>query len=195
MRHPQVFASIDQEILLRILGKHISDRDTLWLLSEVIGSFKTAPGTGLPLGNLTSQLLVNVYMNEFDKYVKYELRRKYYVRYADDFVFLSESRTALEELIPVIANFLEEKLKLSLHPNKVYIKSWASGVDFLGWVSFPDHRVLRSATKRRMLKNIAGEPKEATIASYLGMLQHGNAKKLEDIVGASTQDKEKIKKK
>src|SRR3989338_9136715 len=85
------FASIDHEILKDILAKHIGDKDILWLLSQVINSFSSNPhmsdmwGRGLPLGNLTSQLLVNVYMNEFDQFMKRELKIKYYIRYADDF--------------------------------------------------------------------------------------------------------------
>ena len=172
------FASTDQATLMRIIGRHISDLDVAWLLEKVIGSFENAPGKGLPLGNLTSQLLVNVYMNEFDRFVKHGLREKYYVRYADDFVFLCENHYHLEALISRISNFLDQELKLSLHPRKVKIKTWASGVDFLGWVCFPDHKVLRTTTKRRMLKRIARNPSDTTVASYLGMLKHGNAEKL-----------------
>jgi len=173
------FASIDQTTLMQILARHISDQDVLWLLRRVIGSFESNPGKGLPLGNLTSQLLVNIYMNEFDQYAKHVLRAKYYVRYADDFLFLSDDKGTLEGLLPSISGYLGKELKLSLHPRKVSIRTWASGVDFLGWVSFPDHKVLRPATKRRMLKRIAQNPKESTINSYLGMLRHGNAKELE----------------
>lgn len=175
------FASIDHVVLFGILEKHISDNDTLWLLKQVIGSFNTEGkvGVGLPLGNLTSQLLVNIYMNEFDQYVKHELKIKYYIRYADDFVFLSEDKNTLEQLVPKISQFLEEKLKLSLHPNKVFIKTFASGVDFLGWVHFSKHRVLRTATKKRMWRNILTEDcKKETIQSYLGILSHGNTKNL-----------------
>ena len=178
------FASIDHGILKAILAKHIADADLLWLIGQVIDSFhlEGALGIGLPLGNLTSQLFVNVYMNEFDQFVKRELKVGPYIRYADDFVFLSENKTALQEIIPVVSSFLNERLKLSMHPNKVFIKSWASGMDFLGWVSFPDHRVLRTITKRRMIKHITQNSKEPTISSYLGMLRHGNAKKLESVV-------------
>ncbi len=172
------FASIDHAALMRIVGKHIPERDTLWLLQKVIGSFESAPGKGLPLGNLTSQLLVNVYMNKFDQYVKHRLREKYYVRYADDFMFLKTGKEKAEALVPQIRKFLRETLKLSLHPHKVTIKTWASGVDFLGWVCFPYHRVLRTTTKRRMMKRVVQNPKKPTINSYLGMLQHGNARKL-----------------
>lgn len=174
------FASIDQKILIEIVSGYIPDPDIRWLIGRVIGSFDSGvPGRGLPLGNLTSQLLVNVYMNEFDQFVKHRLKAKYYVRYADDFVVMSTDREWLEGLIPRIAQFLDERLSLSLHPDKVYIKTLASGVDYLGWVHFPDHRVLRTTTKRRMFKRIEQtERKKGTIESYLGLISHGNAKKL-----------------
>src|SRR3989344_5502268 len=75
------FANIDHDVLKKILSRFNLDSGTLWLLGQVIDSFHQ----GLPLGNLTSQLLVNVYMNEFDQYMKRELKVKYYIRYADDF--------------------------------------------------------------------------------------------------------------
>jgi RNA-directed DNA polymerase len=175
------FANIDHEVLKRILEKHIKDRDILWLLSRVIDSFSARQDlaeVGLPLGNLTSQLLVNVYMNEFDQFMKRELKVEYYIRYADDFVILSENKDYLEKLLSQISDFLEHKLKLQLHPDKVYIKTIASGVDFLGWVAFPYHRVLRTSTKRRMLKNLESNPSETSRQSYLGMLGWGNGYKL-----------------
>jgi len=137
-------------------------------------------GVGLPLGNLTSQLLVNIYMNEFDEFVKHNIKAKYCLRYADDFVFLSENREWLEQQIPVIAEFLSEKLKLALNPDKVFIKTFASGVDFLGWVHFPDHRVLRTATKRLMVQRLAETCAPETIASYRGLLCHGNTHKIQN---------------
>jgi RNA-directed DNA polymerase len=119
-------------------------------------------------------------MNQFDQFVKQELEEKYYIRYADDFVFLSTSKLYLECLLPIVEDFLCKKLRLRLHPEKIFLQTLTSGIDFLGWVHFPDHRVLRTATKRRMLRNLAGEPSEATRASYLGMLGHGNAQGLYD---------------
>src|SRR3989338_49385 len=86
------FANIDHLVLKNILANYISDRDILWLLGKVIYSFKVKPKTGLPLGNLTSQLLVNIYMNELDQFMKHKLKGRYYIRYADDFVILSENR-------------------------------------------------------------------------------------------------------
>lgn len=173
------FASINHQILKNILEKHIEDRNILQLLGEVIDSFNTKDkvGVGIPLGNLTSQLFANIYMNELDQFMKHRIGAKNYIRYADDFVILSEDRNCLLEILPAIENFLHERLKLLLHPDKVFIKTFASGVDFLGWVHFPNHRVLRTASKKRMLKKIKRSPAREPLYSYFGFLKHGNAKK------------------
>ena len=179
------FASVDQKILMNIIVRYIADADIVWLIGQVVRSFNSGTrGKGLPLGNLTSQLLVNVYMNEFDQFAKHKLKAKYYVRYADDFVFLSDDKKHLESLIPRISEFLESRLALSLHHDKLLIKTLASGVDFLGWVQFPDHRVLRTTTKRKMLREVRNKSdKPETMQSYLGLLSHGNAKKLQSRIG------------
>lgn len=176
------FASIDQLVLKNILNRDIQDPSILWLLGQVIDSFQTenSLALGLPLGNLTSQLLVNVYMNEFDQFVKHVLKIKHYIRYADDFVILSTDKDYLVDLLSKISIFLREKLKLTLHPNKVSIKTLASGIDFLGWVNFPKHRVLRTSTKRRMLKHIKQSPTEVMLNSCLGLIKHGNTLKLRE---------------
>lgn len=173
------FASIDQRILLSTVERYIPDNRICALIKNVVESFSsTQMGKGLPLGNLTSQLLVNIYMNEFDQFAKHTLKAKYYIRYSDDFVILSTNRTWLVSLLPRIRDFLYDHLALEMHPNKVSINTIASGIDFLGWVHFPDHRVLRTSTKWRMLRVVSGNPSEATVASYRGMLSHGNAEKL-----------------
>ncbi len=174
------FASIDQMALMNILRSYIPDEDILWLIGRVVGSFhSTAPGKGLPLGNLTSQLLVNVYMNEFDQFVKHTLKAKHYIRYADDFATFSCDRDWLIQTLSYMKVFLHVHLKLELHPHKVSIATLTSGIDFLGWVHFPDYRVLRAATKRRMFRTVqAKEGKRETVQSYLGLLSHGNAEKL-----------------
>lgn len=199
------FANIDHEILLDILREYISDKDILWLLEGVISSFNTLiphpnpllkkergiKEVGLPLGNLTSQLFVNIYMNRFDQFAKHKLKAKYYIRYADDFVFLSQDRIWLENLIPKICKFLKEELKLELHPDKVFIKTFSSGVDFLGMINFSHYKILRTKTKKRMFKklskrhkelqkgDISKESFEQSLRSYLGILKHCNGKKME----------------
>ena len=117
--------------------------------------------------------------------VKHKLKAKYYIRYADDFVIFSHDKAWLEEVLPRIADFLKERLKLQIHPDKIYLKTLASGVDFLGWVHFPDHRVLRTTTKRRIIKNLKISQKTETIASYLGLLKHGNTNKLKNMIKSS----------
>ena len=118
-------------------------------------------------------------MNEFDQFVKHDLKAKYYIRYADDFVVMSENKAWLQEILILIRDFLHERLALELHPNKISIKTFASGIDFLGWVHFPDHSVLRTVTKKRMLKRLKSDHKKSGIVqSYLGLLGYGNTEKL-----------------
>jgi retron-type reverse transcriptase len=174
------FANIDHKILKDILAKHIKDKNVLWLLAQIIDSFNTEKknGVGLPLGNLTSQLFVNIYMNEFDQFMKHNLKVKYYIRYADDFIILHTNKSYLEEVVSIIFKFLKEQLMLDLHSDKVFIKTLFSGIDFLGWINFYHHRILRTATKHRMLRNINDKLKPESIASYLGLLSHGNTYEL-----------------
>jgi RNA-directed DNA polymerase len=184
------FASIDHKILIEIIKDYIPDKDICSLMSEIVGSFySTREGVGLPLGNLTSQLLVNIYMNKLDQFMKHKVKAKYYIRYADDFVIISKDKKCLEEMIPVIRDFLFSKLRLELHPNKISISTIASGVDFLGWVHFTDHRVIRTVTKKRMMRGIINKKgKEETVQSYLGMLGKGNTNKLRNKVQLLVED-------
>lgn len=174
------FATINHEVLKDILRRHVEDENILWLLDNIIDSFHAENGTnvGLPLGNVTSQLLINVYMNEFDQFLKRKLKVRYCIRYADDFVILSENKEYLVNLIPGITEFLKTNLTLSLNYKKVFIQPLSCGVDFLGWVHFPHHRVLRTTTKRRMFKRLKQNSSKQTLASYLGLLKHGNTYKL-----------------
>lgn len=182
----QFFASIDHTTLFSILGEYISDTNIMRLLENIIGSFNTEGKlmVGLPLGNLTSQLFANVYMNRFDHWVKHRLKVKCYARYADDTVFMSHDKVWLKNSIPLIQNFLQTNLQLSLHPKKILLKTVASGMDFLGWVHFQDHRVLRTKTKQRMMRNIRLVVSEESLQSYLGLLSYGNTTTLrQDVVG------------
>jgi len=184
------FDSIDHHILLSIIEKRIKDPDVMWLLKEIIKSFESGRSAvravGIPIGNLTSQLFANVYMNEFDQFMKHELRVKYYARYTDDFIIVSEDKQYLEHLLPLISQFLKDTLALELHPNKSILLSICQGIDFLGYVVFPHHRLLRTKTKRRLMKKMKQRMKQyeekiisyntfnASLQSYLGMFSHAN---------------------
>ena len=168
------FASIDHQILKKIIGRHITCPKFIQVIHAVIDSFSK----GIPLGNLTSQLFINLYLNEFDQRIKRVLKVSKYIRYADDFAIFSRDREWLESLIPKIKIFLADDLKLELHPDKVYIKTASSGVDFLGWVHFEKHRILRTNTKIRMYQTIFPDTKPEVIASYLGLLSYGDTYKI-----------------
>jgi hypothetical protein len=123
---------------------------------------------GIPIGNLTSQLFANVYLNELDKFVKQVLQERFYIRYCDDFVILSQNINHLLGLIKKINQFLQTELKLALHKDKVIIRKLNHGVDFLGYVILPHHKVLRTKTKRRMLLRANAE----NFSSYSGLLKY-----------------------
>ncbi len=188
------FANIDHEILISLLREYIPDENIIALLKNVIDSFSSTKErkVGLPLGNLTSQLFVNVYMNKFDQFVKHRLKAKGYIRYSDDFVLLSENKKWLENQIMPIKQFLSAGLKLELHPDKISVSTVPSGVDFLGMVNFASYRILRTKTKKRMLKKVKKkfegirnetltlESFNQMIQSYSGMLEHCNGRYIKD---------------
>ena len=177
------FDSVDHGILLSILGKRVRG-EVFSVLEQVVRSFEIRPGKGIPLGNLTSQLFSNVYLDRLDQFVKRELKVKSYLRYADDFVLVSHDRAYLEGLLPRIEEFLGGELKLELHARKVIFRRWRQGIDFLGYISFPNHTLLRHRTRQRMLRNtsrqvgrlaagkIAPDRLDRTLESYYGMLRH-----------------------
>jgi len=152
------FASINQQILFQLIKKKIANPKVLALLQIIISSYRNPvqqdPNNpkGIPIGNLTSQLFANIYLNEFDHYVKQTLRRKYYLRYVDDFIILGESKNDLKRVYRAITQFLKNRLCLELHPKKVRIFPTCLGVDFVGYVVFPDHIRLRSKNVRRFKK-------------------------------------------
>ncbi|MFO0862584.1 MAG: reverse transcriptase/maturase family protein [Candidatus Saccharibacteria bacterium] len=187
------FASVDQDILFGILQKRIQDEDMMSLLNKIVYSFKKEanPYKGLPIGNLTSQLFANIYMNELDQFVKHQLRVEYYVRYTDDFIIVSDNTDYLQALLPKIRQFLNDTLLLELHPNKISIRKFRQGIDFLGYVVLPHYSVLRTKTKRRILSKLdnniqclkSGAVSEGyfhqSLQSYLGVLFHANSYNVE----------------
>lgn len=177
------FYSINQDILINLIKRKIKDENVIWLVEKIIKSFPK----GLPLGNITSQLFANVYLNELDQFIKHKLKIKYYIRYCDDFVILSRDKIYLENLVHKINEFLKNNLKLSLHPDKISIGGYYKGIDFLGYVSFPYFKILRVKTKKRIVKRIkklidigSRTNFEQTIQSYLGILKHCNSYKIKD---------------
>ncbi len=142
------FENISHKRLLEILQIKIEDHRTLLIIERIIQNYHTSPERGMPLGNLTSQFLANVYLHELDIYVKHTLRAKYYIRYVDDFVILHPSRIQLEHHRVQIESFLQNTLSLQLHSEKSKILPVHRGVDFLGFRCFAHTRLLRKRNMR-----------------------------------------------
>lgn len=178
------FANVDHQSLLELLQTKIKNKDIIWLLSQVIHSFKSdqGEGKGIHLGNLTSQVFANIYMNELDQFIKQYLRIKYYIRYADDFVILVANKKQFDLYINLIKEFLMQQLKLELHPKKVIIRKLDWGIDFLGYVVLPHCILPRTKTKKRIFTKletrITDENFNQSLQSYLGYLGHANSFKL-----------------
>lgn len=178
------FDNIDHKILFAIIKRKVTDPDILSLIHMILESFETKPGIGLPLGNVTSQLFANVYLNELDQFVKHTLKAKYYLRYCDDFIILGTDKDLLRKHVQDIGIFLQEKLHLFLHPHKIIMRKCNQGIDFLGYVVLSQRITLRTKTKKRILKKvrliqaqvnrdlITPETFNHTMQSYLGMLTH-----------------------
>jgi len=189
------FDTVDHSILTGIFKRRIKDEKTLWLLREIVDSFSSAHSDifyakGVPIGNLTSQLFANIYLNEFDQFVKNELRVKNYARYTDDFVIVSNDETYLRDILKPISVFLKDHLALDLHPKKISIRKYHQGVDFLGYIALSHYRSIRQKTKKRIFKKLrkrvteykAGARNENSLnqclQSYLGVLAHADTYKL-----------------
>jgi RNA-directed DNA polymerase len=189
------FDTIDHSILLSLIKKKIKDQNILWLMEEIIESFSSEYSNlftqvGVPIGNLTSQLFANIYMNEFDQFMKQKLKVKNYCRYTDDFLVISNNKEYLGNLVRVISDFLEEHLKLKLHPHKIELLKAFQGVDFLGYVMHPHYRSMRKRTLKRVQRKlkdkfvlykrdiISKDSFKQTFASYLGVLSHADTYRL-----------------
>ena len=185
------FDSVDHKILFGILRRKISDEDILWLLREII----TSNQKGIPIGNLTSQLFANVYLNELDHFIKRVLHKKYYIRYMDDFLILGLDKKRLHEDKKRIQIFLCNNLKLIMHPKKAEIFPIDTGIDFLGYVIYDHKRFLRKSTVKRFIKKKRncermvknGKLTEAslknTVASWRGYASFADSYKLMEKLG------------
>lgn len=162
------FEEVNKDQLLEILEQKISDVRTMNLLRKIIGSFPK----GIPLGNLTSQLFANIYLNPFDQFVKHHLKVRHYLRYCDDMLLSDIRPDSLLERLPIIQKFLFDELCLTLHPKKISLKKYHEGVDVLGYICFPHYRILRLKTQKRMFRRISKKNR----SSYFGLLKHARAR-------------------
>lgn len=176
------FQSVSHDILKAEIRRYISDKALLKILDRIIdhnGIFP--PGVGIPVGNLTSQLFANVYLNKLDQFVKHELKVKYYVRYMDDFIILSEDPAELRRLLAIIEEFLRRELRLELNP-KTTILAAKNGINFVGYIHYKDHKKIRKDARRRLTKLLkafeTGEVEleyfDRSIESRFGHMEHAD---------------------
>jgi len=170
------YPNIDHRILKQLLRRKIKDVDLLWLLD---GTIDSAPG--LPIGNYLSQYFANFYLTYFDHWIKETKQVKYYFRYADDLVILSDSKAYLHQLLVDIKKYLHHNLKLEVKGNhQVFPISVKNGryLDFLGYGYYHTHTRLRKRTKQNFARKVAKGISMASRASYYGWTKHCNAKHL-----------------
>lgn len=203
------FYRIDHNVLMGILERIIKDRGLLWILHEIIYSDHdfgistddydfSGPrisGVGMPIGNLSSQMFANLYLNEADQFAKHVLKCRYYLRYMDDIVVVSNDREYLKMVWREMEDFLRERLSLKLN-RKTSIRSETQGVDFCGYRVWRDHIRLRKKSALKMKHRLRwlrkayskGEPGVTvqsvrdTLMSYLGMLQHCDGYRLRESI-------------
>jgi retron-type reverse transcriptase len=146
------FDSIDHEVLFGLIEKKVDDLPTRRLIRPIIDSAHADTGVGIPIGNLTSQLFANIYLNELDQFVKHTLHATRYIRYMDDFSILETDKRVLANYREAIEHFVAERLHLRLHPRKSTIAPIRLGIDFLGYRLFEHHTRLRASTVKRFVK-------------------------------------------
>ena len=145
------FQNIGKEILYEILKKKINDKKLLWLLKEII--YSNEGEKGLPIGNYTSQMFANIYLNEMDQYIKHQLHCKYVFRYMDDAVILLKTKEEAKDALEKITIFLRDKLELELN-SKTQIFKNTQGVNFCGY-KINEYRIkIRDKGKQKLKKKI-----------------------------------------
>lgn len=167
------FDSVDHAILLGEIKRKVLDRGIFRMIEEIVFSYHSSSGEhkGIPLGNVTSQIFANIYLNMLDTYIKKELRCRWYVRYNDDFLIVANSKEYLEEIRNKIIVFSARHLLLEIPFWKISIRKIEWGVDFLGFTVLPKAVLLRDKTKSRIYANI----NRGNIRSYFGVLDHCNS--------------------
>lgn len=167
------YPNINHDILKQLLRRKIKDNDLLWLLDGIIDSAE-----GLPIGNYLSQYLANFYLTYFDHWIKETKGVKYYFRYADDLVFLSDNKPYLHELLSDIREYLDQNLKLTIKENYQIFPVDARSIDFVGYRFYHTHILLRKTIKKRFAQMMATNRNPQSIASYNGWAKHCNSKNL-----------------
>ena len=163
------FDSVDHGVLLGLIKEKVSCEKTLKIIIEIISSHHSPMGIskGIPLGNITSQIFANIYLNSLDQYVKKELKQRFYVRYNDDLAIVFQNPIDAIHIREKISDFVKEKLCLDIPKEKTSIRKIRWGIDFLGFIILPCAMLLRNKTKNKIYENLNRE----NLHSYLALLK------------------------
>jgi len=176
------YPSVRHDILLELIRRKIKCPDTLWLLEDIIRS----PGgdRNIPIGNYLSQYFANIYLNWFDHWLKEEKHVMYYIRYGDDGVILDYSKQFLHTLLEEMGQYLWDNLRLELNAKTQVYPVDARGIDFLGYRTYREFRLLRTRSARRFkakmgqigegYESISPQHVVSSIMSYVGWIEHGD---------------------
>lgn len=176
------YPSVDHDTMKQIIRRKIKCNDTLELLDQIIDS-----ADGVPIGNYLSQYFANLYLAYFDHWIKEVVGIKYYFRYADDMVFLYADKAYLHGLLVQINHYLNSELKLTLKGNYQVFPVDARGIDFVGYVFYHSHTLIRKSIKKNFCRavaklnkreNVPRKEYKQVICSWLGWAKYSNSKHL-----------------
>lgn len=159
------FNSINKRILVEILGRKIKDPKLMWVINEIL--FAQKREKGLEIGNYTSQIFANIYLNEVDQYIKHDLKIRYYVRYLDDSILIVQTKQEAKQILEFVRTFLKEKLELDLN-DKTQIFKGKQGVNFCGYKINEYRLKIRDRGKRKLklkVKKLKQKVKNGEITS------------------------------
>lgn len=180
------YPSIDHGILKQVIRRKLKDPDVLWLLDGIIDS-----ASGVPIGNYISQYFANLYLSELDHLLKEDVGVRYYYRYADDIVLLSDSKEYLSGVLVYINHYLNDSRLLTLKSNFQIYPVESRGIDFAGYVTYHTHCLARKRNKQGLCRELAalrkkGLPDEEIrlrVASRMGFMKHCDSNHLLKILG------------
>jgi hypothetical protein len=165
----KLFDSVDKTTLKRLIKRRVQDPVALRLLEEVVDSYSSfSEERGIPIGNLTSQILANVYLNEFDRFMKHQLRPYAYLRYGDDWLCFAKNRQELEYIRLQAVEFLATELRLTVHKDIDIITPVKRGVSYLGIDMWPTGRRLDSDAQNKVKQNL----NVRNVSSYKSLISH-----------------------
>lgn len=167
------YPNVNHDILKQLLRKKFKDSDLLCLLDNIIDS-----ADGIPIGNYLSQIFGNFYLSYFDHWIKEQKGVKYYFRYADDIVILSDSKEYLHNLFIDVKEYFDNNLKLTIKNTYQVFPIDVRGIDFVGYVFRHTHTRLRKSIKQNFARMLFKRRNPASIASYNGWTTHADCKHL-----------------